>query len=206
MYFMADRVVIALFRHGLTEENKRKAYLGWNDSPLCPESKNLATKSTYECYFSSDLRRCIHTANLLFPNEECILLKELREMDFGKWQGKTYEELKENTLYRQWIDDPVHYYPPNGEAFPQFSERVLNGWGRVTQEIFNRGIQRCAVVTHGGVVKYLLAKFAPEEKGFWSWKVLHGTGIELIFEREALRRGERCILLQEVPLTEKEHG
>lgn len=206
MYFMADRVVIALFRHGLTEENKRKAYLGWNDSPLCLESKNLATTSTYECYFSSDLGRCIQTANLLFPNEEYLLLKELREMDFGKWQGKTYEELKEDTCYRQWIDDPIHHCPPNGETFPQFSERVLSGWSRVTQEIFSMGIQRCAVVTHGGVVKYLLAKFAPEEKEFWSWKVLHGTGIELIFERDALRRGERCILLREVPLTEKEHG
>jgi alpha-ribazole phosphatase len=128
-------VVIALFRHGLTEENKRKAYLGWNDSPLCSESQNSATTSTYECYFSSDLKRCIHTANLLFPKEKCILLKDLREMNFGKWQGKTFEDLKDDNLYQQWIDAPLRTCPPDGESFQQFSDRVLSGWGRITQEV-----------------------------------------------------------------------
>ena len=203
---MDDSVVIALFRHGLTEENKRKAYLGWNDSPLCPESYHLATTRIYDCYFSSDLNRCIRTANVLFPNEELFLLKDLRELDFGKWQGKTYEELKTEKLYRLWIDEPFTIAPPDGESFQQFSKRVQNGWNSVIQEILTKNFQRCAVITHGGVIKYLLAEFAPEIKEFWSWRVPHGYGIELIFEREALRRRERCILLQEVPLTGKEHG
>jgi alpha-ribazole phosphatase len=206
MYFMDDRVVIALFRHGLTEENKRKAYLGWNDSPLCPESQNLATTGTYECYFSSDLSRCIRTAHLLFGNESIFLLKELREMNFGKWEGKTYEELKDEELYRQWVDDPIKIHPPNGESFQQFSKRVQNGWNRITQVLLTKNIRCCAIISHGGVIRHLLENFAPEPKAFWSWKVPHGTGIELIFEREALRRGERCTLLQEVPLTGKEHG
>jgi alpha-ribazole phosphatase len=203
---MDDHVVIALFRHGLTEENKRNAYLGWNDSPLCPESQNLSTTRTYDSYFSSDLNRCICTANLLFPNENLFLLKDLREIDFGKWQGKTYEELKNEERYRQWIDDPIHYCPPEGESYQQFGKRVQHAWGKITKEILLANIQSCAVITHGGVVKHLLAEFAPEKKEFWNWKVPHGTGIELIFEREAIRRGERCILLQEVPLTGKEHG
>ena len=29
---MDDAVVVALFRHGLTEENKRHAYIGWTDA------------------------------------------------------------------------------------------------------------------------------------------------------------------------------
>ena len=36
---MDDTVAISLFRHGLTEANKRHAYLGWTDSPLCPIEK-----------------------------------------------------------------------------------------------------------------------------------------------------------------------
>jgi alpha-ribazole phosphatase len=203
---MDDIVVIALFRHGLTEENKRKAYLGWNDSSLCPESQNLATISTYEFYFSSDLYRCINTAHLLFPGEHIYLLEELREMNFGNWEGKTYEELKDEKLYRQWIEDPSHFCTPNGESFDEFSKRVENGWSRVIQTVLSKNIQRCAVMTHGGVIRLLLAKFAPEQKEFWSWKVPHGTGIELIFNRESLRRGKRCTLLQEVPLTGNEHG
>jgi len=133
-------------------------------------------------------------------------MKDFREMDFGKWQGKTYEELKTQKHYRLWIEDPFTITPPDGESFQQFSKRVQNGWSGVIQEILTKNILRCAVITHGGVIKHLLEKFAPEQKGFWSWKVPHGYGIELIFEREALRRRERCILLQEVPLTGKEHG
>ncbi|WP_237389649.1 histidine phosphatase family protein [Bacillus sp. USDA818B3_A] len=206
MYFMDDHVVIALFRHGLTEENKRKAYMGWSDSPLCPETQNLATTRTYECYFSSDLQRCVRTANLMFGNAEIFHLKELREMNFGKWEGKTYEELKDEELYRQWVDDPITIHPPDGESYPQFSKRVQNSWNQITQMLLSKNIRRCALITHGGVIRLLLEKFAPEEKPFWSWNVPHGTGFELIFEKVALRRRERCTLLQEVPITGKELG
>jgi alpha-ribazole phosphatase len=201
-----DCVVIALFRHGLTVENKRKAYLGWNDSPLFPESKNLSTTRRYELYYSSDLPRCITTAKNLFPDKNLILLDSLREMNFGKWEGKTYEALREELHYRQWLSDPVNNNPPDGESFQQFTKRVQTGWKNITQMILNNNLQRCAVMTHGGVIKYLLAEFAPEQKEFWSWQVPHGHGFELIFNREALRRGQRCTLLLEVPLTEKEHG
>lgn len=203
---MDDCVVIALFRHGLTEENKRNAYLGWNDSPLCTESQGVSTTRRYECYFSSDLQRCISTSNLLFPTIPLILLDQLREMNFGKWEGHTYEDLKDKRLYQQWLSDPFTNSPPDGESFQQFTKRVQTGWERVTQEILSHNLQRCAVMTHGGVINYLLSEFAPEQKEFWSWQVPHGHGFELIFDREALRRGQRCTLLREVPLTEKGHG
>lgn len=203
---MDDCVVIALFRHGLTEENKRKAYLGWNDSPLCAEAQNLSTTNRYECYFSSDLQRCISTSSILFPNENLILLKEIREMDFGKWEGKTYEDLKGETQYQQWLTDPLHLCPPNGESFMQFSKRVQSGWYHITNEILAHDMERCAVISHGGVMKYLLSKYAPDDREFWSWEVQHSLGFELIFTKESLRRGDRCTLLQVVPLMEKEHG
>jgi alpha-ribazole phosphatase len=203
---MDDRVVIALFRHGLTVENKRKAYLGWNDSPLCPETKELSITRRYEYYFSSDLQRCISTVQLLFPNTNPFLIEELREMHFGKWEGKTYDELKNDLFYQLWLSDPFHICPPKGESFHQFTKRVQAGWKRVIQEILSQSIQRCGVMTHGGVIRYLLSELAPEQKAFWSWQTPHDQGFELIFDKEALRRGERCTLLLEVPLTAKEHG
>jgi alpha-ribazole phosphatase len=39
-----------------------------------------------------------------------------------------------------------------------------------------------------------------------AWQVYHNKGYELIFERDSLRRGKRCILLLEVPLTANGHG
>jgi alpha-ribazole phosphatase len=203
---MDDSVVIALFRHGLTEENKRKAYLGWKDSPLCTGSKYLSTNSRYDLYFSSDLPRCLETAKILFPTNSLKLLSELREMDFGQWEGKTYEDLKELLLYQRWLSDPLSYNPPGGESFEEFTHRVQNGWEMITGEILSKNIERCAIITHGGVIRYLLSKFAPIKNDFWSWHAPHNQGYELIFEREALRRGETCTLLQEVPLTAKEPG
>ncbi|WP_235846880.1 histidine phosphatase family protein [Neobacillus soli] len=199
-------MVIALFRHGLTEENKRKAYLGWNDSPLYAESKGMSTTKSYERYYSSDLQRCICTAELLFPNSNLCLLENLREMNFGEWERKTYDELKENRLYRLWLSDPITHCPPKGESFHEFITRVDAGWNQMIDEVLSQRLQSCAVITHGGVIRYLLSQFAPEPQEFWSWPVKHNQGYELIFERDGLRRGDRCTLLLEVPLTAKEHG
>lgn len=204
---MDDRVVIALFRHGVTEENKRKAYLGWNDSPLCPESNApISINKIYQRYFSSDLHRCVCTAKMLFPNISPDLLKELREMNFGEWEGKTYDDLKENNLYRQWLADPISHCPPGGESFHAFSKRVNSGWNKMTEEVVDSTTKSCAVITHGGVIRYLLSVFAPEKKDFWAWQSHHDQGFELIFDRESLRRGQRCTLLLEVPLTANGHG
>lgn len=203
---MDDRVVVALFRHGVTEENKRQAYLGWNDSPLCAESKVLSITKSYQRYFSSDLQRCIRTAERLFPSTSPYLVKELREMNFGKWEGRTYNDLKENDLYRQWLEDPITHCPPDGETFQEFTQRVDRGWSTFIEQVLTSTQQSCAVITHGGVIRYLLTKFAPHQKEFWSWQVNYDLGYELVFERESLRRGERCILLLEVPLTEKGDG
>jgi alpha-ribazole phosphatase len=203
---MDDRVVIALFRHGITESNKRKAYLGWSDSPLCPESKAIPISKSYQRYFCSDLQRCVGTVERLFPTTRPHLLKELREMNFGKWEGKTYDDLKENNLYQQWLTDPYSQCPPDGESLHEFTTRVDSGWEKITDGVLKLNLENCAVVTHGGVIRYLLSRFSPHQKDFWDWQVNHHQGYELIFERESLRRGERCILLLEVPLTANEHG
>ncbi|MFZ7943464.1 histidine phosphatase family protein [Neobacillus sp. 19] len=190
---MDDRVVIALFRHGVTEENKRKAYLGWNDSQLLAETRNQSPLKSYESYFSSDLQRCLSTLNLFFPNQKPIILENFREMNFGDWEGLTYEELKDNEHYRQWISDPVNIFPPKGEAFHEFTNRVQNGWNTMIHTVLTQQLKNCAVITHGGVIRYLLSEYAPEEKEFWSFQVRHDQGFELIFTREALKGGDDAL-------------
>lgn len=195
---MDDIVVIALFRHGLTEANKRQAYLGWTDSPLCQNVERASEK--YDYHFSSDLGRCLETANRMFPNDKAHTMEELREMNFGGWEGKTYEELEDDSEYQLWLSDSFSKKPPEGESFDEFSERVDLGWSKVTDMIINLSLNKTAIVTHGGVIRAILSKWAPMEKGFWEWEVPHGKGYELIWNREDLRRGERCTLLREAPL------
>lgn len=201
---MDDTVVIALFRHGLTEANRRREYLGWTDSPLCEDIERVSEE--YDILFSSDLGRCLVTAGRMFPNEKPQPFFEFREMNFGEWEGKTYEELQHKPEYRRWISSPLMVKPLGGELFKEFTERVDKGWDIVKEKMMDTSLNKAAIITHGGVIRALLAKWAPVEKDFWEWTVPHGQGYELVWNRQDLRRGARCTLLREVPLTVNQNG
>src|SRR5699024_8464723 len=73
---MDDRVGITLIRHGMTKENERSAYIGWMDSPLSENGRlkvesysDLWENTPIDYVFSSDLTRCVDTANILFPHQ-----------------------------------------------------------------------------------------------------------------------------------------
>ncbi|WP_121609984.1 histidine phosphatase family protein [Mesobacillus foraminis] len=199
---MDDTVAVSLFRHGLTEENKRRAYLGWSDSPLCPEAKKelKLEKPDFDLVISSDLGRCLETADILFPDSRAEVMKELREMDFGQWEGKTYGELKDDSHYQSWLNDFLTVHPPGGESFTQFACRTEEGWRRISARILDHDARKTAVITHGGVIRHLLSQLAPVKREFWEWSIPHDRGYELVWHKKDLRRGERCILLREVPL------
>nr|WP_249745371.1 histidine phosphatase family protein [Mesobacillus boroniphilus] len=190
----------------MTEENKRKAYLGWTDSPLVAEQVFAEVPDSFEQIFTSDLGRCRETAYNLFPKRSPEIVHELREMNFGDWEVKTYEQLKNQDLYNNWLSEPFKVSPPNGESFDEFSHRVENAWKKITLNMIEGRIKTAAVVTHGGVIRYLLTMYAPEVRGFWEWSTPYGRGYQLIWSREGLRRGERCISLQEVPLMANQTG
>lgn len=206
---MGNSMVIALFRHGLTEENEKRAYIGWQDSPLSNNGvrqllNNGPCIKAYEKIISSDLSRAKQTAAILFPSVGREEHASFREIDFGDWDGKTYDELRTEPLYCQWLESPMLVTPPNGESFPIFVERVEAGWEKLIHE---EGLSKIAVITHGGVIRYLLYKYGAEKKGFWDYSLSPGAGIELIWEsKESFRRKERCTLLQEGIFTERKNG
>lgn len=207
---MDDGVVVALFRHGLTELNKQKTYMGWTDAPVCEEGKEGLTAlhpNPYQVVVSSDLTRCLQTAEILFPEKEPIPFLELREMNFGPFEGKRYEELAGDPQYEAWIGSQFETSVRGAETFTGFKKRVDEGWEKVSTLITRNGVDSLAIVTHGGVLRYLLSKFAPTEKSFWEWRVPHGNGFQFVWSsKEAFRRGERCTLLREGLLTEKQNG
>ncbi|WP_079508841.1 histidine phosphatase family protein [Mesobacillus jeotgali] len=203
---MDDIVAIALFRHGMTMENKRQAYLGWTDSPLVPGQVFPEILEDFDRIYTSDLGRCRETAKVLFPNKTAEVVPELREMSFGEWEGKTYEQLKNDVIYQKWLDEPFRISPPNGESFFAFTQRVNKGWGEITGKMIEHRVKTSALVTHGGVIRYLLTAYSPEKRDFWEWSIPYGRGYQLTWSREGLRRGERCISLREVPLMENQNG
>lgn len=207
---MGDTMVIALFRHGLTAENERKAYIGWTDAPLSENGRNKLYEkgkpaSTYGWIGTSDLLRAKETAAYWFPEQRLHSVSSFREINFGDWEGHTYEQLKELPAYSEWLNAPFVVSATNGESFKEMTGRVEAGWDSLIKH--SQQTNRIAVVAHGGVIRYLLSKHGATEKEFWDYTILPGEGIELIWSnKESFRRKERCTLLQEVAFTGKKAG
>lgn len=205
-------MVVTLFRHGMTVDNKRQAFLGWNDSPLLEESVEMLSRydfdmDAYDLFLMSDIQRCVRTMEILFPKAKAIAMPELREMNLGMLEGKVHNELKHDKEYMEWLKAPFEKTPPHGgESFDEFAERVALGWKKIVDLILDKDANTPFIVTHGGVIRYYLTRFVSEKKGFWEWSIPHGTGYEFTFTRSGLRRGEKCISLREVHLTEREDG
>lgn len=208
---MDDHLVVTLLRHGMTDENERSAYISWTDSPLNEKGQKMAEALADlvrppDLLFSSSSVRCLETARILFPGQTVISIDDLKEMHFGDWEGKTYEELRGLQSYRAWLDDPFIKGPDGGERFQEFKGRVERGWRAVKAQTMASGAKYAAVVTHGGVIRTLLSELAPEKKTFFDWKVPLAGGYEIVWTKEGFRRGEACISCREVPITEKVNG
>jgi alpha-ribazole phosphatase len=208
---MDECVAVTLLRHGLTLMNKEKRYIGWTNRSLCCEGVSVFKKYTKrypaaDLVYSSDLNRCLQTAAILYPEKSPIVSQAFREIHFGEWEGKTYNELKANKHYQNWLSNFYDISPPQGERYDMFSDRLMKGWKRMTKQFQDTKITNIVIVTHGGPIRELLSKFAPESKPFWEWKCDPGTGYQLMNSRIRIRRGERCISLREVPLTENVNG
>jgi len=109
------------------------------------------------CIFTSDLERASSTAGTLADNSgvPCIKRPNLREIDFGSWEGLTWQQIQEQdeAYARRWTKAYPNLSAPGGESFADFETRVI---AEVT-EIFNSQDRRqTAIVTHGGVMRVVL--------------------------------------------------
>ncbi|MFV8828438.1 histidine phosphatase family protein [Alkalihalobacterium sp. APHAB7] len=210
---MARRLAVTLLRHSLTDYNEQKRYLGWTDIPINDKGKQLLAelKDKYrylhtDVIYSSDLTRCVTTAEILYPNVSIIKDKSLRELNFGDWEGKTYEEIKEEPLYRKWLDDLNKTIPPNGEAYLSFQSRIINSWNNIIKDALGQKRKHIIVVSHGGPIRCILSQMTSQNRSFWEWNIGYGQGYTLTAEVEWLRRGEQWNLLQEAPFMANETG
>jgi len=161
---LADKKEIILIRHGETEWNKVRKYQGHMDIELNDWGRQQAGEAAKELanldidYFaSSDLKRARETAEIIasFHNNNIKEFKELREMNFGEWEGKGFKEIKNDYPedFQKWIEDPIKFSPPAGETLKEFQDRVLEGFNTILENGFDRN----AIVTHGGVIMVFLA-------------------------------------------------
>lgn len=127
-----------------------------------------------ESLYSSDLQRAQNTARVigalsgLKPEVNSLL----REINFGQWEGLTYEEIEDGwgSEIRLWLDDPFNKSAPNGETLGEVSERMRNFLEHLTEQ--SRDEKRIAAVSHGGSIRALLYHVLNlDTSSFWDIKI-----------------------------------
>ena len=201
----SNTIHIYLIRHGMTEYNAQKKYMGYTDEPVIQEKledyevlRTILKKETIDTIYSSDLIRCQQTASYLFSEQSFILDRRLREISFGDWEGKTYEQLKHIPAYCNWLSNWETESIPNGEDGMRFRERVMQFLQENILLGDNLG-KRFAIVTHGGVIRHIVSALY-DELGYWDVDVEFGKAI--VMEIKASGGIYKCMSLSVVPTVE----
>tara|TARA_R110002020_G_scaffold195575_1_gene396577 strand:+ start:142 stop:777 length:636 start_codon:yes stop_codon:yes gene_type:complete len=204
-------VELVAVRHGITAWNLERRYQGQRDIPLLfpdAEAGLLALREAlanehFDAIYSSDLDRCQQTLKWAEAAREGLPLAlepRLRELNFGEYEGKVYDELKDLPHYRAWIDSVGELQIPGGESAAQLRERLdawlydLAGNARANDH------KKILAVTHGGVIRELRRRF--ETIHFWDSTVLQAQGRrwQLIYQTDEHGKGEwQCSSSSAVP-------
>lgn len=157
---------IYLIRHGQTDWNIKGKIQGSHDIPLNETGKRQAEQlaEAMDHYpvsrvFSSTLLRARETAEKIAIRQQVPVcpMEQLIEVEFGKWEGMTWEEIKQSypKEYGLWSVDPALSSPPEGETYKEILRRcewALKEILRVT-----KAEEDAAVVSHGATLAYLLS-------------------------------------------------
>ncbi len=170
---------IILIRHGATESNLRRCYLGSTDQPLLPESAALLASRSYpEAVWIavSPMLRCRQTAEIIYGSEYHVY-EGLKECDFGEFENKNHRELSGDPRYQKWLASGGELPFPGGEDPAAFAKRVRDAFLRAAEDAAG---ETMAVVAHGGTFMALLREFMQLREGeeFLFHSVKNGGGLE----------------------------
>lgn len=163
---------LILIRHGETNWNKKKRYSGLADVALNTRGRRQAGRlrerlkgEVIHKVYSSDRKRAAQTAAIIFQKTAIDKVPDLKEMDFGVFEGLTYKQVmkKYPSIYKKWLGNPFGVTIPEGEGLSAFGMRVSGAIKRILS--CNRG-KTVAVVSHGGAISVFINKITKSED-FW---------------------------------------
>jgi broad specificity phosphatase PhoE len=158
-----EATTILLVRHGETDWNRDRRIQGQSDPPLNDAGREQARALAHrlagheiDAVYASDLRRARETAEILAAQLGLPVAvdPELRELDFGRWEGHTVEELEASfpEAFARWTRGGEAVWD-GGETHAAMAERVRAAVRRLAS-VHAGG--RILLVAHGGPVRVLL--------------------------------------------------
>ncbi len=157
---------IYLLRHGETTNAARICFNGHYDVALSPRGEEqfqeisvALTPFPIRAVYCSDLRRTQDCAQLIARPHGLTpeAFPELRELSFGRWEGLSVEEVREQypEEYQKSFQDLETYHAPGGETFRQLEQRVIP---KFLDLVSRHPEDEIVLVCHGGVNRIILSQ------------------------------------------------
>ena len=161
-----EGIQVFLIRHGEVDYPQGTFY-GQEDIPLSgmgkEQSKLVAGRllgTKLDAVISSDLSRCTYLAGCIRDVQDgcqVFLSKRLREINFGKWQGLSWEEIEKGYpgQMKKRMKSLSSFRPPGGESLSDLLKRAYP----LLKDVFHgRYGKKVAIACHGGVNRVLISK------------------------------------------------
>jgi len=153
---------IYLLRHG--EPEITGTYLGSTDVGLSNNGylqlssvASLFADISFSTIFCSPMKRCLQTLHTVKSIADFRQMADLKEIDFGAWETKTFEEIA--SVYANeitsWAENEGDFCFPEAESVNLFRRRIE----RAYQSIIDPAHSPVLIVSHGGVIRHLLCLF-----------------------------------------------
>jgi broad specificity phosphatase PhoE len=181
-----------LVRHGESEWNKLKKVQGQIDIPLTEKGieqakligKRLINEGIEKIY-TSDLKRAYDTASIIgkMLNIDVIPLKELREINFGIWEGLTTDIIKSKFSKERelWLKNPEMLKVEGAESILELQLRAMN---EINKIISNNNIDNVLIVSHSATLKTIILGLLNMDISHFKNMTLNNVSLSIIEFRQ----------------------
>lgn len=167
---------ITLIRHARTEDNIQKRFSGKIESKVIMSREEIRqyilpkiSVSEMGEIYSSPSQRAIFTAKAFA--EDITINNEIREIDFGIFEGKTLDEIMQThpQEFERWANSQAEYRFPQGDNTIEFCNRAVRGFQSILAQSDSPNI---TLFTHGGVIQALISNLLVGDNSlFWNFKI-----------------------------------
>lgn len=199
---------LSIVRHGLTAANDSSIYIGSRcDYSLSQKGINQLWNKMDEFdypkvqrVYSSPMKRCIETAEIIFPYRELQVVENITELDFGEFDGKSVNELIDREDYQDWLKGgSPDKRPPGGESTEELLLRLYKGLHEIIMDMMNEDLTHCAVVTHSGIIANMLSAFGLPKIKPNELTCAPGEGFEIIVTAQMWQQSQAFEILGKIP-------
>lgn len=157
---------IIFVRHGQSEGNLVRSFLGHTDLPLTELGHKQAEATAkyldgtdIDIMYASDLKRAWQTAEHIAERKELSIIANptLREIYAGEWENEMFEELpkKFEKDFSVWLTDIGNARCTGGESFVELYNRIIPEVIRISE--INDGLTVC-IATHATPIRCVRLK------------------------------------------------